>query len=481
MARSDLEKTNPALSKASSTSVITLEPTTITGRTAVSDGSALNGSPAASGERGQSELDPKASDDNAPLSSELGSAPPSIPSAAQVDPTKFNTALPSAERIQILPGHVIAHRYEVLDVIGEGGMGIVYRCRDRTSGELCALKRVIPPDGRLAADYIAWFYKEARALASLDHSCVVQARDFGQLSDGSPYLVMNFVSGISLHDLTYAKMSFPLIWSIVDQVLSALGHAHARRVIHGDLKPSNVIVEEVPGQSPRVHMLDFGLAWLKQDPHDERLDGEKAMEFVPHAGAGTPGYMAPEQIMHQMHHVEGATDLYSVGCILYKALSGKAPFAGDPKELLRKHAYEDPPPPELPAHIPAGVGQFVQRLLAKHPWDRYQFAAEARRAWAEFEPKNPLASEWTFPRLPASSRKNVLRSDSDGTARPIAGRSVTETPTGLLSIRPSPLVGREDILSMLLPMYEEVVAGKGPPHRLVILVGNAGVGKTRIA
>jgi serine/threonine protein kinase len=273
----------------------------------------------------------------------LDSAPPSIPSAAQADPNRFASTLPSTERIQILPGHVIAHRYEVLGVVGEGGMGIVYRCRDRANGELCALKRVIPPEGKLAPDYIAWFYKEARALASLDHPCVVQARDFGQLADGSPYLVMNFVSGVSLHDLTYTKMSFPLIWSIVDQVLSALGHAHARRVIHGDLKPSNVIVEERDGAPPRVHMLDFGLAWLKEDPHDQRLDGEAPMEFAPHAGAGTPGYMAPEQIMHHMHHVEGATDLYSVGCILFKAVSGKAPFSGDPKELLRKHAYSVPP------------------------------------------------------------------------------------------------------------------------------------------
>lgn len=411
----------------------------------------------------------------------LDSAPPSIPSAAQADPNRFASALPSTERIQILPGHVIAHRYEVLGVVGEGGMGIVYRCRDRANGELCALKRVIPPEGKLAPDYIAWFYKEARALASLDHPCVVQARDFGQLADGSPYLVMNFVSGVSLHDLTYTKMSFPLIWSIVDQVLSALGHAHARRVIHGDLKPSNVIVEERDAAPPRVHMLDFGLAWLKEDPHDQRLDGEAPMEFAPHAGAGTPGYMAPEQIMHHMHHVEGATDLYSVGCILFKAVSGKAPFSGDPKELLRKHAYDEAPLPELPPAFPVGVAEFIQRLLAKQPWDRFQFAAEARRTWAGFKPKHPQASEWAFPRLPASSHKNVVRTESETGARSIGGRSVTETPTGLLSIRPSPLVGRVEIREQLLPIYEEVAAGKGPPHRLVILVGRAGVGKTRIA
>src|SRR5262245_47909005 len=286
------------------------------------------------------------------------SAPPSIPSAAIA---AAPGPLPAHPR---LPGHVIAQRYEVINVLGEGGMGIVYRCRDQATGDLVAVKRVILPEGKLAAEYVGWFYKESRALATLDHPGIVHARDFGQLGDGSPFLVMDLVSGVSLHDLSQSRLSFPIIWSIVDGVLGALAHAHARGVVHGDLKPSNVIVEQRVDEAPRVHILDFGLAWLRQDLHDERLDGAKSMEFAPHAGAGTPGYMAPEQIQHEMHHVQGATDLYALGCILYKLLTGRAPFTGDPKELLKLHAYHQPPTPEIVVGAPPGIDKFVMRMLA---------------------------------------------------------------------------------------------------------------------
>jgi serine/threonine protein kinase/tetratricopeptide (TPR) repeat protein len=383
---------------------------------------------------------------------------------------------------KIRTGTVISERYEVLGILGEGGMGIVYRCKDRNTAAQVAVKRVIPPEGRLADDYITWFYKEARALAALSHPNIVGARDFGQLPAGSPYLVMELVAGLSLHDYTNARLSFPIIWSIVDQVLGALAHAHSRRVIHGDLKPSNVIVEEGSGGPPRVHILDFGLAWLKADPHDERLDGEKAMEFTPHAGAGTPGYMAPEQIMHEMHHVCGATDIYSLACILFKLLGGRAVFSGDPKELLKLHAYEPPPPLKPAVAAPEAVAAFVARCLQKRPWDRFEFAAEARRAWNEFQPKDGIdARLWRFPRVAGSPAPPSL-SAADGTAQPARRPTQTSDKTrGLLGIRPSPLVGRDDTRDRLLEICADVAAGRGAPHRLVILVGPAGVGKSRIA
>ncbi|HEV8248279.1 MAG TPA: protein kinase, partial [Polyangiaceae bacterium] len=156
--------------------------------------------------------------------------PPSIPSAAAVqEGSRPIGAVP------VLPGHVIADRYEVVGVLGEGGMGIVYRCRDQSNGQMVALKRVIPPPDNLQHEYVLWFYKEARALAALDHPNIVRATDFGRLRDGSPFLAMELVSGASLHDLSHTRLAFPLIWSIIDGMLSALAHAHARGIIHGDL------------------------------------------------------------------------------------------------------------------------------------------------------------------------------------------------------------------------------------------------------
>ncbi|HEY5958865.1 MAG TPA: AAA family ATPase, partial [Polyangiaceae bacterium] len=296
---------------------------------------------------------------------------------------------------------------------------------------------------------------------------------------------MDLASGASLHELSHTKMTFPLCWSIVSQMLGALAHAHARGIIHGDLKPSNVLVEEIPGEPPRVQILDFGLAWLKQDRHDERLDGNKAVEFAPHAGAGTPGYMAPEQIQHESHNVCGATDLYALGCILYRILSGKAAFSGDSKELLRHHAFDMPPIPKLQIEAPGDVVHFVMRLLAKHPWDRWEFASEARGEWDRWRPSaNIDPGVWHFPPLPrrksASAPAQAKTPRRESVFRVPSGTAIERAP-GLLSIRQSPLVGRHDVRQRLRGFCDEVAEGRGALHRLAFLVGPAGVGKSRIA
>ena len=156
------------------------------------------------------------------------SSPPSIPSAAEVASTSLALAAPGMKPVAtpVLPGDLIADRYEVIDVLGEGGMGIVHKCRDLFDEGLVAVKRVIVPDSSHAEEYVMWFYKEARALAALSHPSIVRARDFGQLRDGSPYLAMDLATGVSLHDLMHAGLTFPVIWSVIDQVLNGLAHAH---------------------------------------------------------------------------------------------------------------------------------------------------------------------------------------------------------------------------------------------------------------
>src|SRR5690606_10818002 len=143
----------------------------------------------------------------------------------------------------------------------------------------------------------AWFfYEEARALAGLDHPSIVRARDYGVLSDGAPYLVMDVVPGRSLHEWIYRArteglLPFSVVWTTIDQVLSGLAHAHARGIIHGDLKPSNVLLHRPPGdEPPRAYLLDLGLAWLTRDLVDHRLDGSREVAPTVRYGAGTPGW-----------------------------------------------------------------------------------------------------------------------------------------------------------------------------------------------
>src|SRR5690606_19277340 len=237
---------------------------------------------------------------------------------------------------------------------------------------------------------------------------------------------------------------------------------------------------EVAGEPPLVHMLDFGLAWLKRETHDERLDGEKAPEFKPHAGAGTPGYMAPEQIQHEQHHVCGATDLYALGCILYRLIGRGPPFSGTAKELLRQHAFKDVPRLTPAIDVPEGTVDIVMRMLEKHPWNRWEFAAEARRRWAAFRPSDASELDYILPRIRPAETRPLPK------GRGFAGRNPhldadTERTTGLLSIRQSPLVGRQEIRQQLREICDEVIDGEGAKHRLIILVGPAGAGKSRIS
>ena len=173
-------------------------------------------------------------------------------------------------------GTVLAHRYEVVRELGRGGMGVVYLCKDIVTGDRVALKRLRSPEkGETRAEESWWFHQEARAVALLDHPAIVRARDFGQLVDGSPFFVMDVLPGRSVHEWMHTMhLPWNVIWAMVDQVLAALAHAHARGVIHGDLKPSNIMLDLASTTlGPRAFVLDLGLAWLREYRHDSRLDG----------------------------------------------------------------------------------------------------------------------------------------------------------------------------------------------------------------
>ncbi len=413
-------------------------------------------------------------------------------------------------------GSLLAGRYEVVRELGKGGMGVVYLCRDLATTERVALKRLRVPEDKTQQrqEETFWFHQEARAVASLDHPAIVRARDFGQLADGSPYLVMDVLPGRSVHEWMYTtKMPFSAIWALVDQVLAGLAHAHARGVIHGDLKPSNVMLDMAPGigtgaaKAPRAYILDLGLAWLRRPRHDPRLDGGPAPEASMHSGAGTVGWVAPEQIRRAATLVGPPTDLYALGCIIYRVLVGKEVFEGNAQDVLRAHKRTPVPPLELQADVPPLVSNFVQKLLAKKPWQRFEYATDARRAWAQFRPAHTHAMEdivITSVRPPRSSTASTdprsgTRTGSTrppprepnrvgpASSRPTIGQAITQAQSltpGLLSLRPSPLIARDEERAKL---WQIVLAVCGAParsqyaRRMVAVIGEAGVGKSRLA
>jgi serine/threonine protein kinase/tetratricopeptide (TPR) repeat protein len=366
-------------------------------------------------------------------------------------------------------GTVLAQRYEVVRELGRGGMGVVYLCRDVVTGDRVALKRLRPPEkGESRPEESWWFHQEARAVSLLAHPAIVRARDFGQLADGSPFFVMDVLPGRSVHEWMHTtQLAWHVIWSMIDQVLAALGHAHARGVIHGDLKPSNIMLDlATNGRGPRAYVLDLGLAWLREYRHDSRLDGVRAPEVAVHSGAGTVGWVAPEQIRRQAALVGPATDLYALGCVMYRVLSGHEVFEGNVQDVLRAHKRTPVTSPKLPDDVPNEVGKFVVRLLEKKPWRRYEFAADARRAWNAIRP--PIAF----------TLEEIVQSVPSSRAAPAAyARSLAP---GILSLRAPMLVARHDERRELWSAVEQVSSGR-PRQELIALIGAAGVGKSRIA
>ncbi len=415
----------------------------------------------------------------------------------------FTSFMPEDASLPV--GSILASRYQIRRELGRGGMGYVYLCRDLVLNERVALKLMPRSKFRSSSrtdagtkknrrrkkrhDDSWFFYEEARALAGLHHPTIVRARDYGALTDGSPYLVMDVAPGRSLHEWIYRArteglLPWPVVWTTIDQVLAGLAHAHARGVIHGDLKPSNILLDRTV-QPPLVYILDLGLAWLTRDLVDHRLDGSREVAPTVRYGAGTPGWMAPEQIRMATPHIGPATDLYPLGCLIYTLLTGEEPYDGSNSELMEQHKKAPAPEIILPPEVPDGVGKIIERLMAKWPWQRYDFTGSARREWHWIKPEGstPVRPAPSGAGLAGLSSSGGLVSDistiPDEEPFQVAIRAVA-TP-GLLGLRPSPMVARNSEREHLVSIVQEVCASPEPLHRFILLTGQAGVGKSRLA
>ncbi|HKA88811.1 MAG TPA: serine/threonine-protein kinase [Haliangiales bacterium] len=284
--------------------------------------------------------------------------------------------------------HAQVGNYRILEEIGRGGMGVVYRGEHVLLGQTVAVK-LLHPECSVRADIVNRFFNEARAAALVKHPSIVGILDFGYHGQQA-YLVMEHLDGETIAERLHRHGPLPeaRVVAYARQVALALAAAHEKGIIHRDLKPENAFVvadAEAPG-GERVKVLDFGVAKLTADaaPVQKTRTG---------AVIGSPAYMAPEQCRGSSQ-VDARADVYALGCMMFEMACGELPFAGEGGgEVIAKHIYEPPPSPR--ARVPSlsvELERVVLRCMAKAPGDRYASAADLARALELWAPPPPPAA-----------------------------------------------------------------------------------------
>ena len=272
-------------------------------------------------------------------------------------------------------GTVIAGKYEVVEQIGAGGMGRVYRSlQSPLDIEVCI--KTLHKGASLDPQFPARFEREAKTTSQLRHPNIVTVLDFGSHLDGTMYLVMEYIKGSSLADLAGKGQYLPekRAVRILGQVCDALTAAHGMGVIHRDLKPANIMVLDLPDQPDHVKVLDFGSALILEGSEEERLTQVGTV-------IGTPAYMAPEYILGR--GVNQRVDIYGVGVLLYLLLTGSPPFRGTSQSVFAQHVTvkaELPSKRNPEAGISKAMEKVVMHALVKDPAQRYSSAAELKEA-----------------------------------------------------------------------------------------------------
>jgi serine/threonine-protein kinase len=321
----------------------------------------------------------------------------SLPSKASSGPISID---PQPLSVPFAQGDVIAGKYEVVGLLGSGGVAYVISALHLELGEMVALK-FLRPESLAFEDVVARFASEARAVARIKSEHIAHVFDVGTLPDGAPYIVMEHLEGRDLADVLAEKRRVP-IKTAVDYVLQAceaLACAHALGIVHRDIKPENLYLSQQAGSVEVVKVLDFGISKSALGAPGAR---ESAKTMLP---MGTPGYMSPEQI-RACGTVDARADIWAVGCVLSELISGTSAFEAPTQIQLGAAILERDPVPlrQKIADAPPELEALILRCLAKDPNDRFQDVAELASALYPFGPRRS--------RLSAERCHEVLRGKS---------------------------------------------------------------------
>jgi serine/threonine protein kinase len=296
-------------------------------------------------------------------------------------------------------------RFELIAAVGSGAFGTVYRARDPQLDRVVALK--IPRAGNLPerAEFDR-FVREGRSAGQLRHPSIVAVHEVGQV-EGLPYIVSDFIEGVTLTDRMTAGQPTPReAATIVASVADALDEAHRQGVIHRDIKPSNIML----GLEGLPMVMDFGLA--------KREAGEITMTFQGQI-LGTPAFMSPEQAGGDAHRVDGRSDIYSLGAVLYLLLTGELPFKGNARMLLHQVLHDNPRSPRsLVRSTPRDLETICLKAMAKSALDRYPCASEFAHDLRRWLTERPVVARPVGPlrRLGLWSRRNPALAMAGGLA-----------------------------------------------------------------
>jgi eukaryotic-like serine/threonine-protein kinase len=329
---------------------------------------------------------------------------------------------PTSQRsLPFPPGTVLAGKYRVEKLLGEGGMGWVVEAMHIHLEQRVALKFMHARNMVENPDAVARFLREARAAARIQSEHIARVFDVGTLDSGEPYLVMEYLEGQDLEGLLRAKGTLP-VEQVVEYALQAcegLAEAHAKGIVHRDLKPANLFLARRTDGSVRVKLLDFGISKLAPQGGGSDVGMTSTQALM-----GSPLYMSPEQL-RSSKNVDRRADLWSMGVILYEMLGGEAPFQADTLPEVCARIMAEPPPPL--AMGSKGIGAVVMRCLEKDPSNRFADAGALAAALAPMGSADSRAIAERISRVVRSSGASLpeIRTDASGPLAPMTAAAAS--------------------------------------------------------